>query len=438
MGEGRDLACGGKIVRALSVGEIDNLVGALRTLVGARLQEAVVGPSGAGLGLFADGNLLWVWFDAHTWSPMLLPLTEVPESNLKPLKPLLLFLRAHFVGHRLLGAERDVTLGRAIQLTFGSEESPRIVEARLWPHGGNLIVHAENKSVALRKTDPRPAELKVIAGEPSPRSLEQILEEWIQLRFARKDVGKKSPEKTKSSPAQIQDKEVRRLEKAIAKVKAEIENKSGSPWRATGEWLVQEQNLAVPDAFRSFVDQRRSLAWNIENCFGRAKETERKLVQTKARLKKLETELAQAQAGPRITTVEPSPAAVRRPVNDQGIKFRTIQLPGGLVARIGRSAQDNLQLLRGARPWDFWAHLRDFPGAHAIIGRERQQSIGDEVLRAVGGALIEQTFGAKSKQHEGERFELIVAECRFVRPIRGDRHGRVTYTHDRTVGFRWP
>ena len=106
-------------MRPFSVREIDNLAEALRTLVGARLQEAVVGPSGCGLGLFMQGKLLWLWFDGHTWSPMLLPLTQVPEGNLKPHKPLLLFLRAHFIGHRFTGVHR-----RAAQVRDGPHREP--------------------------------------------------------------------------------------------------------------------------------------------------------------------------------------------------------------------------------------------------------------------------------------------------------------------------
>lgn len=425
-------------MRALSVREIDSLVEALRTLVGARLQEVVVGKSGCGLGLFAGGRVSWMWFDGHTWSPMLLPLTEVPEGSLKPAKPLQLFLRAHFVGHRLTMVGRREDLGRAIGLKFGNEVE-REIEVRLWPHGGNLLAAAEGKRVAWRRINDEGAALTPNAAEPDPRSLDTLLTEWLQLRFARKDIGAKDKAKLKDSPEKRRDKEIARLEKAIGKVKDEIVSKSGSPWRATGDWLLANQSLNAPEEIRAFMDQRRSLSWNIENCFGRAKENEKKLVHTRERLAKLEADLAAIRAAP--LNDEPGERAAspsKRKAPAGGVKYRTVNLPGGMLAKVGKSAADNMQLLRGARPWDLWMHLRDYPGSHAILSREKSKNVSDDVLRAVGAALVDQTFGAKSKQHSGERFEMIVVECRFVRPIRGDRHGRVTYTHDRTLGFRQP
>ncbi len=425
-------------MRALSLQEIDNLVLSLRTFVGARLQEAVVGKSGCGLGLFAAGEIVWLWFDAHTWSPMLLPMTEVPEGNLKPHKPLLLFLRAHFIGQRLVEVHRREDLGRGVELQFGDEEEPRAVEIRLWPHGGNLLALAESKRVAWQKPDqPLVTTNTIIGGEPQVRGLETLLEEWIQLRFARRDVGAKDSKKPKDSPERQREIQIARLEKAIGKVREEIKTKSGSPWRESGDWLVKNQSLAAPDGLRPFLDTRRSLAWNIENSFSRAKENEKKLISTRERLKKLEDDLAKVRAAPLSETpVEKAQNKKKSKAAKATARFRTVQLSGGLVAKVGRSAADNLQLLRGAKPWDFWMHLRDYPGSHAIVSREKNKLVSDEVLRIVGQALVEQTFGAKSKQHIGERFEMIVAECRFVRPIRGDRHGLVNYSHDRTVGFR--
>lgn len=427
-------------MRSLSVREIDNLVESLRTFVGARLQEAVVGKSGCALGLFHNGEIVWLWFDGHTWSPMLLPLTEAPEAALKPAKPLQLFLRAHFTGHRLTGVGRREDLGRAIELGFGGEEQRRI-EVRLWPHGGNLIAAADGKRVAWRKpTDEGPG-LKTAMAEPEARTLETILDEWIQLRFARKDVGaKEKAKKSKDSPEARREKEIARLEKAVSKVREEIAAKSETPWRAVGEWLTGNQSLGAPENLRAFIDQRRSLAWNIENCFTRAKEVEKKLVSTHERLARLEQDLAVARTAPLSQMPAHAAGQVRAKSKGAagGAKYRTVNLPGGLTAKVGKSAQDNIQLLRNARPWDLWMHLRDYPGSHAIVSREKSKNVSDETLRAVGAALVDQTFGAKSKQHSGERFEMIVAECRFVRPIKGDRHGRVTYTHDRTVGFRCP
>lgn len=420
-------------MRALNVEEIDNLVEALGALVGARLQEVEVSPRGVGIGFWMKGQAItWLWFENLTWSPLLLPLTNCPQKGMKPLRPLALFLRAHYEGKILKGVERDATLGRAVRLQFGNDAA---ILFRLWPRGGNVIASSGGSRVSLMPIIPVTAETPVESNAAPTRGLADIVNEWANSlqstkESSQKAKGEKKPKGKPQSP-------VDRLERAIKKVQEEIASKEMQPFRAVGEWLVANQSVEVPDEHRAFVDARRSLAWNIENNFRRAKESDRKLIVTKARLKNLNQELEEAKRRPEGATEKQSVAAPKVKSKSGAARYRTVKLGANVAAMIGKSAQDNLSLLRQARSWDMWMHLRDHPGSHAIVSLERGQKIGDEALKQVGAALVEQTFGDKAKLRKGDIFDLIVAECRYVKPIRGDKAGRVTFTHDRSLRFRY-
>ncbi len=116
------------------------------------------------------------------------------------------------------------------------------------------------------------------------------------------------------------------------------------------------------------------------------------------------------------------------------IKSRKMLLDSGAAVFMGKSAKDNLALLRQARAWDFWLHLRDYPGAHAIIHREKNQNINNNEFQSVVKWLAEESLSAKSLQ-KGTRLDVVIAEVRFVRPIKGDKLGKVNYHSEKTLTF---
>jgi len=120
-------------------------------------------------------------------------------------------------------------------------------------------------------------------------------------------------------------------------------------------------------------------------------------------------------------------------LKESSAKGRTIEILGGLRLYVGKSGADNIKLLREARPWYFWLHIRDEPGAHAILHRNKNQNVTDAQLHLAAHHLIHKTYGEKSAQHRGQKIPVLVTECRFVRPIKGDRLGRVTFSDERTL-----
>lgn len=436
-------------MRALTVQEIDNLAADLGVLKGATLQEVAVSSTGVGVGFWQqEQGLIWLWFEGHRWSPVLIPLNRLPRPGIKPLKPLALFIKAHFQDAQFSEVSRKRDLGRALEIKF--DQGQRI-EIHLWPKHANFVAFAGTKRVAwTRVTAASGGDLPHEASAlDQVRNLPEILQEWTDLvrqlpkvKTSGQTVEQGRKTGNENGEKLRQDK-IKRLKRAIEKVDAEIVAKRDAPWREVGDWLVQNQTLNIPEKHKPFVDRRRSLPWNIENCFHRAKEGERKLAATQLRRDQLASEIKWAESAPlqqlakKGIELNVKKAVNKKEAKESRAKFRRILLPSGLVARVGRSAADNMQILRESRAWDYWLHLRDHPGSHAIISRERNAAVADQDFAMAGRALIEQTFPQNLKNYLGQVFTLIISECRHVHPLKGDKMGRVTFRNERTMTLRY-
>jgi hypothetical protein len=117
-------------------------------------------------------------------------------------------------------------------------------------------------------------------------------------------------------------------------------------------------------------------------------------------------------------------------------QHRRLILAEGLECVVGKSARDNLALLRAAKPHDIWLHLRDRPGAHGFVRRAKGRAISDEELAQAARFLIETSLKKRSRELAGQRFDVSIAECRYIRPIKGDRHGQVQVQEERVMTVR--
>jgi hypothetical protein len=306
------------------------------------------------------------------------------------------------------------------------------LELRLFPHGRNILATAGDKRLAWQKPQPLPESTETAPGEYKLRPLEELREQWLALRGARTS----GRSKTSADPRDRVRNDLEKKQKALQKVEEELKRKRDLPYKALGDWLKAHQSLDVPKEFEPFVDKRRKLSWNIEQSYAKARESEGKLAGTEKRLKilqqeiaKLETQLAgPAHAIPRVSSASKAKISLRN-MDAQG---RTLRISDDLTAVAGKSAADNLKILRKARAWDLWFHLRDYPSSHAVLFRNKNASINDKVIQAVADWFVRLHLGPKAAQHAGEKFPLVIVECRFVRPVKGDKIGRVTY-HDERV-----
>lgn len=417
-------------MKAWTVAELDNVIASLKALLGARLQEIKAAGNDLALGFFTRGEMLWLWADLNALRPSLLPWTEIPLTlENKKKTPLNLFLRAHFDGHKLTGVERVVAAGRVVLLSFSGGQT---LEIRLFPHGCNVIARAGEKSLSVNKVEPL-TEAPAAPLDLLNRDLETLREQWLGFRGGKsgKTGGKKHQQ---NDPVARVRSELARKEKALRKVDEELQRKNDLPWRALGEWIKEKQTLEVPTEWSPFVDKRRKLAWNIDQCFNKARDVEGKIFGTEQRRKLLCEEIEglkrELDKPPGEMTTRPQTPSLQ-PLKDSEATGRTLRLTEELVAVAGKNASDNLKLLRKARAWDYWLHLQDQPGSHVILFRNKSTSVSDAVLKQVVAWFTRIQFGKKYANYVGDKVKVIVTECRHVRPIKGDRLGRVNYQDER-------
>lgn len=443
-------------MHSMSVQELKDVVQILRSFLGHRLQEVVVAEGGVGLGFWStESGLAWTWFESHPWFPILLPLNRCPEREVKPLRPLALFLRSHFLDHHLEKVELVEDKGRVVKMVFSNRPVASELEFYVWPGTANVKATCSKKHVWFKKQQ---QEVPFLAKneDRERRDVSQLLEDWMQLRHQSQKQKRSTLNIGESHQSGVQqtadlsdfekqkEKEIKKFKLIIEKVKREIENKENQGWRIAGEYLVAHQTLAVPLELEPFLDKKKSLSWNIERCFTQSKENDRKKKVTQERLDFLNQKfqaLLDSQSSEQLTNwksngkKEQSRSNQRRQKSEA--RFRTVKLDHDWVVKIGKSGVDNIQLLREAKSWDFWMHLRGFPGSHAIISRPKNKPIPDPIFIECGFALVEQCFPRNSKQLLGDDFELIIAECKFVKPVKGEKPGKVTYSHDRTLRFKF-
>ena len=423
----------------LTLNELALIAGELQTLNGAQLQDCLQTSSELGLAFYHSGKTVWLWFDLNPLRPLVVRVPGVkPPARKKISRPLTLFLRSRFLGRRLTAVKADLARGRLLVFNFHELE----LEIRLFPHGQNIIARDGEKSVAELKPKELPLSHAPVDAE-GPRAWSVIENEWRELQATR----------VKGVAASAQDavgierewqRQIEKKEKALGRMREELEKKISAPYGALGEWLKAHRALTLdgdaPAEWRELLDTAKSLSWNIENCFHRAKENVRKAEGSRARIVTVEAELAKLKAAGPGGIKDKS---VQNKEGQQNLLARAeatgrrLQLAPDLEVYVGKSAADNLALLRRAQPFDYWLHLREQPGSHAILRRTRARIVTDAEFRQAGVWVVEHSLKKRAAELKGERFDLLIVECRYVRPIKGDKIGRVNYSNDRVMSLRF-
>ncbi|MFN8944425.1 MAG: hypothetical protein ACK5WZ_07355 [Pseudobdellovibrionaceae bacterium] len=216
------------------------------------------------------------------------------------------------------------------------------------------------------------------------------------------------------------------------------------PYQAS-EFVQQIQNyfkkneLELPEegAFCDWVRKNiklHDLQNLVESAFEENKQQTRKIAGLQERLQLLSEEIEILQNQTYQSFLQ-SPGAKKKPQRElEEVKARKMNLISGAIVYLGKSAADNLKILRTAKAWDYWLHLRDLPGAHAIIHRDRNQNLSDEEIRKVAQWVIKESVKSKMKL-DGQKFDVMMTECRFVKPIKGDRLGRVNFSNEKNFVY---
>lgn len=481
-----------KSVAPMSQPEVEDLRRELSTWVGAQLQEVLVDgrtledgghePKSIRLGFFWSGGIRWLVFDYLIQAPVVVLFDGkdgVPMAPPKPTKirrPIELFLRSAFVGKRLIdvsaGCNTGPDAGRTLVLKFQSEPPGARLEFKLDPHSRNLTA-VFFEDVRGKKKEKQLSEFKPVSVDVNSRGFKgaysagahsvedmrtrsQLALDWLERNLRpkvqqTKVIGEETAGEHLKTPRDLErEKILTKRRRALEKVRAEVLQKETSPSREIGEWLKEAQSLdsnplnGNPE-WENFIDRRKSFSANLEQLFRVAKSHERKLDGTKARARELELEIEKIESGEasvkerreaRDLSHSTSATAGRDLFSQAGARGRKVELAADLILYIGKNGAENLSILRKAQPFDYWMHIKDLPGAHGIIRRARGRDVADAEFSKAGIALLEQSMKRRAIEMKGESYDVLIVECRFVRPIKGDRLGRVQYSNNRVLRIR--
>ena len=433
-----------EFVKSLNINELDIICQVLRLYRGGQLQEIRFSGLHFEFGFWFQGKKFWWHLYLNARYPLFFPLPQARLSKKTQNKPIYLFLKAHALGKKLEFVERPHKMGRVILV--GLKTTPPLdseknsvceIEIRLFPHGQNLIVRSQGKQLSLKPIKDL-GELDHLEVPNSCRSIDGLVAEFEGLNcFPHPDSFARSSGVLSSPFIQKVD----QLKRAINQVSKSLEGKEQLPWDRVGALLVQNQGLELPDEWSdfapslewdSFINYKENLAWNIQNCFHKAKANRQKIVRARERQEELQRQLDKLNE----TKELPTPLKAIPPLSTY-VKARKITLEGGAEAWVGKNAHENIRLLRQAKSWDIWVHLLNETSSHGLIRRHRGLEVSHVSMVDVGRWLVQMTFGEKSKRLKGDRFQLVYTECRYVSPIKGDKLGRVTYRNEKVITFRF-
>ncbi|MCO5113328.1 MAG: hypothetical protein M9899_04040 [Bdellovibrionaceae bacterium] len=367
-----------------------------------------------------------------------LVLTEEPLKKIKSeTKPLYLFAKAHLLGAKLVAVKRDQELGRVVHLDFVGGHDQGLstdirLEQNLVPVAWNISLTVGSKSVFLNK----PKELVVQPSQGDVNAqmssqLERIKNETLSALWGVKT------EKVKDLKVPPLSQEVAKKQKLLQKLKADERDKRNLHYDQFAELVVGDPKQAALE-FPHFYDGSQNVYVQQKDAYEKHKKNQQKIERLLERQHEVQSELQtlqdlspaewtklyQQKQSQRLQTSKTSKQ------KSSNIEARKLEVSADSVVYLGKSAQDNLRLLRQAKAWHYWVHIKDRSSAYALLQCPKDKKITyDEIVRIVRWWHEASASFAKSFQ-EGDKVSILVTQCRYVRPIKGDKLGRVTYSHE--------
>jgi len=364
---------------------------------------------------------VWLTFSMRPGQPFVF-VSQERIALVKPLKkPLALFLRTHFSNARLIHCSRRHEWGRVIviEMALDDEDLAQVglIEISLVPGAVNVKVQMGDKVVHAFK--PRPIK-KVEASTTLESNFEARPAEFFQ------EAWQKQQSPTKERVPKDRKIDLEKKQKALLKMQEKIDLQKQDLWLKMGHFLKEQKDLeGLPNEYRDFVDFEKSVIWNMENCFQQAKKNQGKVKGTLNRIEELKKEIVILESGNELIQSQRAKSLLQQ----SEAKGRTVDL-GNMRLFVGRSGQENLKILRKAKAWYLWLHIRDYPGAFGIIERSKGgEDMSLKMLQEAARAVIQQSL---PKSAQGV-FDVLYTECRYVRPIKGAKAGQVTYSHERVI-----
>jgi hypothetical protein len=409
---------------------------------------------------------LYLCIDLNQQLPLISLLQDKPQLS-KTVKPVVLFLNAraenlHWEKISLSSAssvsegviESKVEKGdvkaedRILNIDLHKGDRHCLLQIILIPKFVNLFVTSDKKSISWlqpRKIPQSHAEAvqDLTVHMDDPMDWWQMGLDWYDGKKNKTKQAQSAAEKLgENNKADPRLKVLQKKKNALLAIDKQLQQDLSGQWQLLGESL--KVSAVVPVELAHLYDNKKNLKWNLENSFAQYRLLKKKRQGTAdrqqillAEVQKIELDIASRSYSSITTATQPLPSRAQKIFNKTDVKTRKLELEEGLQAVIGKTAKDNLAILRQAHAWDLWLHLKDYPGAHAIILRRRDQNVKDSVIKQVAQWLYEQSLSLKEKKNQVQlqKLEVVVVEVRFVRPIKGDKLGRVSYHHPQVYNF---
>ena len=241
----------------------------------------------------------------------------------------------------------------------------------------------------------------------------------------------------------------RKLEKSLERLKADEERLARmAELRSDAELLqaqlyrfdghASKQSVQLTDlqgrTRRLELDPRLTILQNMQRLFERAKKGDRGLDIVRQRRRQLEQELKDlkergSQPAPAVTPGDPrkqrsSPDGQGRNVSARwkGIALHTFHSSDGYTILRGKNSKANHQLLsQAAKPFDYWFHAQNGPGAHVVLRRDHEGQVVPRRSLLEAAALA----GLASHQAGEAKARVICALVKNVRTQKGAPLGQV-------------
>ncbi len=427
---------------SLKFGQLSKLCVEIESaLRGAQLQDIVLTKNHLILQHYMKGSVL-LGLHLNSQVPTLGLLYEELKKNKNLIKPIVLFLKAHAKNKKLDSISLNQEEGRIVYLNYigkgESGEETCQIKFVLIPRALNVIIKSGSKSISMfpQKTFP-PSIMSENPDDVLQFNVQDYLTEWTSVFH--------NPIKSVMESEEILlQRKLKVIDKKKSALKYLIEDleKANVPWLNIGEYLKEKQTIDVPDDWKIYIDETKSFSDNLQNCFEKHKEQDRRINHLREKIKHLKEELLNLEDEEILKfskikshqeASRPSDLSVAAQfMQKAGAHGRKFSLNSKVEAVIGKSAADNLSLLRKAQAWDIWVHLKDYPSAHAIIRRPRGIAISHSDILKVAEWVLRQTLKDKNI-NEGDRYQIVSTECRHVKPIKGDKIGRVIYHNEENL-----
>jgi hypothetical protein len=246
--------------------------------------------------------------------------------------------------------------GRVLDLTLTGGDRACHLQFQLIPKAFNLLVQAGDKKISWEKPRDLPLSQTLENQEIPHIDWKEKGQHWLQGKFNIRAEGKKA-----GSDPRL--KAIEKKRKALLAIEEQLKEDPSENWQRLGESL--KISPQVPEDLQGLYNAKKSKSWNLENAFSQAKFLEKKRKGTEARLEKLKIEIQElesdVQKNPEPSVLEKPASQGSRLLSKTQSKGRRIQFDEGFEAVMGKSASDNLAILRKAQAWDLWLHLKDYP-----------------------------------------------------------------------------